>query len=57
MRRSLLALVWLIAASGIALLGLAIYEVKRTPPIQPKPAVIDRVQWTPGNGYVETRYE
>jgi hypothetical protein len=42
MRRVLLVVVWLIAASGVALLGFAIYELKRTPAIKPRPVAVDR---------------
>jgi hypothetical protein len=42
MRRALLFLVWLLAAGGLAVLVLTVYELKRTPPIQTKPIAVDR---------------
>ena len=42
MRRALLVIVWSIAAGGVAVLGFAIYELKRTPPVPTKPIVADR---------------
>ena len=42
MRRVLLGVVWLIAAGGLAVLVVALYELKRTPPIQAKPVAVDR---------------
>ena len=43
MRALGLAVVWLAAAGALAVLGFAIYEVKRTPPIRPQPLVVDRL--------------
>jgi hypothetical protein len=43
MRRFVLVVVWLAAAGAIGALGLTIYEVRRTPPvqIQPQPFVVE----------------
>jgi hypothetical protein len=41
MRGVLLAAVWLAAAAGIGVLGFAIYELKRTPPVQPKTITVE----------------
>jgi hypothetical protein len=42
-RRLALVLVWMAAASAVAVLGLAIYEVKRSPPIRPPSPAVDRL--------------
>jgi hypothetical protein len=41
MRRVLLAAIWLAAVLGIGVLGFAIYELKRTPPVQPKAMTVE----------------
>ncbi|HUE87423.1 MAG TPA: hypothetical protein VMO26_15215 [Vicinamibacterales bacterium] len=41
MGRALLAAIWLAAAGGIGVLGLALYEVKRMPRVQPQPIVVE----------------
>lgn len=41
MRTASLVAVWVAAAGSIVLLGLAVYEVKRTPPVRPKPLVVE----------------
>jgi hypothetical protein len=38
-----LVVVWLAAAGAVGVLGLAIYEVKRTPPVRARPAAVDRL--------------
>ena len=38
----LLVVVWVVAASGVALLGFAVYELKRTPPIRTRQVSVDR---------------
>ena len=43
MQRAVLAAIWLAAAGAIAILGFAIYEVKRTPPVRPGPVAVDRL--------------
>jgi hypothetical protein len=43
MRRLLLVVVWSAAAAGLGLLGFAIYELKRTPPVHASPTPIDRL--------------
>jgi hypothetical protein len=42
-RGATLIAVWLAAAGGIGLLGFAIYELKRTPPVKPQPVAVDRL--------------
>lgn len=43
MRRGFLIGVWLAAISAVAVAGVAIYVVKRTPPVRPAPPPIDRL--------------
>jgi hypothetical protein len=43
MRRLVLVIVWLAAAGAVGVLALAIYEVKRTPPVRPQPIAVDRL--------------
>jgi hypothetical protein len=38
-----LAIVWLAAAAAVGVLGIAIYEVKRTPPVRPQPIAVDQL--------------
>jgi hypothetical protein len=42
-RRGFLIGVWLAAISALAVAGLAIYEIKRTPPVRVPPPPIDRL--------------
>ena len=35
--------VWLAAASAVGVVGMAIYELKRTPPVRPTPTPVDRL--------------
>jgi len=60
MRRALLVAIWIAAAGGIAALGFAVYEVKRTPPVQPKPIVVDvmptRQQHNPATRWTVTEH-
>lgn len=43
MRRVLLAAIWLAAAGSVAVLGFAVYELKRTPPVRVSPPAVDRL--------------
>jgi hypothetical protein len=60
MGRGLVVVIWLAAAGGIAVLGFAVYEVKRTPPVQPKPIVVDvmapRQQHNPATRWTVTEH-
>lgn len=38
-----LILVWIAAAGALGVLGVVIYEVKRTPPVRPAAAAVDRL--------------
>jgi hypothetical protein len=38
-----LAVLWLAAAAAVVVLGLAVYEVKRTPPVRVRPVALDRL--------------
>jgi hypothetical protein len=38
-----LVLVWLAAAAAVGVAGVAIYEIKRTPPVRPKSTPVDRL--------------
>ena len=38
-----LIVVWLAAAGAVGIMAVAIYEVKRTPPVRPKPLTVDRL--------------
>ena len=38
-----LIIVWLAAVSALGVLGFAIYELKRTPPVRPTPVAVDRL--------------
>lgn len=40
MQRFVLTAIWLIAGSAVALMGWAVYELKRTPPVKPGAAPI-----------------
>jgi hypothetical protein len=35
--------VWIAAAAAVAAVGLAVYELKRTPPVRPVPVSVDRL--------------
>ena len=60
MRKALLVAVWIAAAGSIVLLGLAVYEVKRTPPVQPKPIMVEvmspRQKHNPGLRWTVTEH-
>jgi hypothetical protein len=44
MRRVLFTAVWLAAAAAVGVLGFAVYELKRTPPVRPQaPVAVDRL--------------
>jgi hypothetical protein len=43
MRRLALVSLWVAAAGAMAVLGAAIYELKRTPPVRARPVVMDRL--------------
>jgi hypothetical protein len=42
-RWTLLIGVWLVAASGVGLLGFAVYELKRAPLVEPRATPVDRL--------------
>jgi hypothetical protein len=35
--------IWLAAAAAVGVLGVLIYEVKRTPPVRPQPVIVERL--------------
>jgi hypothetical protein len=55
-----LVVIWLAAAIAVAVLGLAIYEVKRTPPVKPKTISVEvmspRQKYNPATRWTVTEH-
>lgn len=60
MGRALLIAIWLAAAGGFVAMAIAVYEVKRTPPVQPKPVIVEmmspRQKHNPGTRWTVTEH-
>lgn len=60
MRRVLLIAIWLAAGGALVLLGTAIYEVKRTPPVKPKTISVEvmspRQRYNPATRWTVTEH-
>ena len=60
MRRALLIAIWSAAGAALVVLGLVIYELKRTPPVRPKSIPVDamtpRQQYNPSARWTVTEH-